>query len=332
MALFVAPGAEARGNLQKNRFGRWHQRDAPVDDREGEFAFQRLRQPFFTPHIWPTFEIQRGDQLFAIGSCFARGIEKALLARKMSVLSAAPEFATFETISSEVTGLGFTNKYNTFSILNELRWALDASCKFPEKSIVDLADGLCFDPHINQTLPMADRTETLRRRAIVTQVNARVASCRVMIITLGLVEVWRDIEADIVINTTPPPEAMSRYPGRYEFRVSNFSENLANLEQIHALLARFGHPDAQIVVTVSPVPLMATFTQQDIVVANTFSKSLLRTAAQEWAAAHPNVNYFPSYEMVLNSARDAAWLEDMRHVQGRLVNHIMDTFLKYYLV
>jgi len=332
MALYIALGREARSNVQQNRFGRWHRRDAPADDPKGEFAFQRLRQPFFTPCICPTFEIQPSDQLFAIGSCFARGIERALLARKMPVLSAAPEFASFETIGPEVTGLGFTNKYNTFSILNELRWALDPAAKFPEASIVDLAEGLCYDPHTNPTLPMADRGETLRRRSILTQVNARVASCRVLIMTLGLVEVWRDIEADIVINTTPPPEALARYPGRYEFQVSNFGENLANLDQIHALLQRFGHPDTQIIVTVSPVPLMATFTQQDVVVANAFSKSLLRTAAQEWAAAHSNVNYFPSYEMVVNSARDAAWLEDLRHVQGRLVNHIMDTFLKHYLV
>jgi hypothetical protein len=150
-------------------------------------------------------------------------------------------------------------------------------------------------------------------------------------VTLGLVEVWRDLDADTYLNTTPPPAAIASYPGRYEFYVSNFAENFANLERIHDLLRRFGHPDTKIIVTVSPVPLMVTFTQQDIIVANTYSKSLLRTAAQEWAAAHDNVHYFPSYEIVMNSARDAAWLEDLRHVQGRLVNHIMDIFLRHYL-
>jgi len=147
----------------------------------------------------------------------------------------------------------------------------------------------------------------------------------------GAAPLWRDLVADIFINTTPPGEAIKRYPGRYEFQVSNFAENFANLEEIHSLLGRFGHPQTQIVVTVSPVPLMATFTSEDIVLANTYSKSLLRTAAQEWAAAHANVHYFPSYEIVLNSARESAWLEDLRHVQGRLVNNIMDTFLGRYL-
>ena len=249
----------------------------------------------------------------------------------MSVLSAAPEFNSFQSITPDYSGLGFTNKYNTYAIRNELQWALDPSAKFPEQSIVDLPGGLCYDPHPNPTLPMADRAETLRRHSILTMVNARIAACRVVIITLGLVEVWRDLATGIFLNTTPPGEAKKCYPDRYEFQVSNFAENFNNLEKIHSLLRRFGHPDTQIVVTVSPVALMATFTRQDVVLANTYSKSLLRTVAQEWAAAHENVHYFPSYEIVLNSARDSAWLEDLRHVQGPLVNNIMGIFLEHYL-
>jgi GSCFA family protein len=87
----------------------------------------------------------------------------------------------------------------------------------------------------------------------------------------------------------------------------------------------------QIVVTVSPVPLMATFSGEDIVVANTYSKLLLRTVAQEWAEAHRNVHYFPSYEIVQNSDRVVTWEEDLRHVKGEVTNHIMELFLRHYL-
>ena len=52
---------------------------------------------------------------------------------------------------------------------------------------------------------------------------------------------------------------------------------------------------------------MNTFSTMDIVVANTWAKSLLRAVAQEWASAHPNVDYFPSYEIVQNSDRAAVW-------------------------
>jgi hypothetical protein len=69
----------------------------------------------------------------------------------------------------------------------------------------------------------------------------------------------------------------------------------------------------------------------DVVVANTYGKSLLRTVAQEWAAAHENVDYFPSYEIVQNSNRAAVWEADLRHVTGAAVQHIMDLFLRSYL-
>jgi hypothetical protein len=86
-----------------------------------------------------------------------------------------------------------------------------------------------------------------------------------------------------------------------------------------------------VIVTVSPVPLMNTFSTMDIVVANTWAKSLLRAVAQEWAAAHSNVDYFPSYEIMQNSDRFAVWEHDLRHVKGVGVQHIMKLFLRNYI-
>jgi hypothetical protein len=76
---------------------------------------------------------------------------------------------------------------------------------------------------------------------------------------------------------------------------------------------------------------MTTFSTMDVVVADTYAKSPLRMVAQEWAAAHDNVDYFPSYEIVLNSDRAAAWEPDLRHVRGVGAHHIMELFLKSYL-
>jgi hypothetical protein len=329
-STYIATTAIAQGNFH-HPYSRWHNKDAAPDQPGGTFAFQRLRQPLFTPGISPGFKLKHEDKLFAIGSCFARGIEKALVARKMNVLSAAPEFASFRTVSKDVTGLGFTNKYNTFSIHNELRWALDPQAECPRESIVDLGNGLFLDPHVNPSLPLADAEETWQRRSLIQLVNQRIAQCRVVIITLGLIEVWRDILTNTFLNSTPPLGVLQRYPDRYEFHVTDFFENLANLEAVHALLTRFGHPDVQFVVTVSPVPLMATFSTEDIVLANTYSKSLLRTVAQQWTATHQNVHYFPSYEIVLNSDRGSTWEQDLRHVKGKVANHIMDIFLNTYL-
>ena len=178
---------------------------------------------------------------------------------------------------------------------------------------------------------MVDRAATLERRRFIREVNARIRECRVVFITLGLVEVWYDTHAEVHLNTTPTPEMLRLFPKRYEVQVSDYPQNLQNMEALYGLLSEFGHKDLHMVVTTSPVPLQATFTGQDIVVANTYSKSTLRAVAQDFAARHHNVQYFPSYEMVMNSDRSSAWEPDYRHVQGPMVGHIMDLFIRNFV-
>jgi len=339
---YVVTAAEAMENYKRNTAGVWYNDDADRDDTAGKYAFQRLRHTWFAPRVDPKFKLRRNDKFYAIGSCFARGIESSLKRLNIEVESAAPEFAKLQPAKKQVSGLGFTNKYNTYSILNELRWSLDPDAIFPLESIVQLTNTTWYDPHTNPTLSFTGLEETLERRALIQAVARRIRDCRAVFVTLGLAEVWRDIEADVFVNCTPldvaytlkpdaSPPLPKPQPNRYEFHLTSFAENWANLEALHALLSQYGHPDVHILVTVSPVPLMNTFSSMDIVVANTWAKSLLRAVAQEWATAHKNVDYFPSYEIVQNSDRAVAWERDLRHVRGAGVQHIMELFLRDYI-
>ena len=328
---YVASAAEAVKNYRENPAATWYKDNTDPNDPGDKYAFQRLRQTCFTPHVVPKFKLCREDKFYAIGSCFARGIEKALAAQNVIVESAAPEFVKLQPANSETSGLGFTNKYNTYSILNELRWALDPEAEFPRDSIVPLTKTTWYDPHTNPTLSFVDLEETLQRRAVMQAVTKRITDCPGVIVALGLAEVWRDAKANVFVNRTPIPSLFKSDPDRYEFQLSNFVENWANLEATYELLTRYGHPDFHIIVTVSPVPLMNTFSTMDIVVANAWAKSLLRAVAQEWAMAHPNVDYFPSYEIVQNSDHAAVWEKDLRHVTGPAVQHIIKLFLRKYI-
>ncbi len=327
----VLSAADAVKNYATNQVRTWHKDNVDPDDLNGKYAFQRLRQTWFTPQVVPKFKLRRDDKFFAIGSCFARGLEHCLQKNGIAVESAAPEFSKLQPANRETSGLGFTNKYNTYSILNELRWALDPEAEFPRDSIVPLTKTTWFDPHTNPTLAFVDLEETLQRRTLMQTVTKRITDCRGVIVTLGLAEVWRDTKANVFVNRTPIPSLFKSDPDRYEFQLSSFADNWANLEATYELLTRYGHPDFHIVVTVSPVPLMNTFSTMDIVVANAWAKSLLRAVAQEWAMAHANVDYFPSYEIVQNSDRAAVWEKDLRHVTGPAVQHIMQLFLRKYI-
>src|SRR5215475_224616 len=99
--------AQAKRNFL-SPYSRWHRKDAPPNELNGTLACQRLREPLFSPAISPGFKIAREDKIFAIGSCFARGVELALINEKMDVLSKAAEFDSFPTLNGELA-LGFTN-------------------------------------------------------------------------------------------------------------------------------------------------------------------------------------------------------------------------------
>jgi hypothetical protein len=303
-----------------------------IDENTNDFACDKIRYDrVFRPTIAPSFKISKDWNVYAIGSCFARGVEKALVRDGFNVLSAAKEFDKFETANTSVEPLGFTNKYTTYSILNEIKWALIPGVSCPQESVVDLNDEISIDPHINPTLKFCDRAETLKRREIISTIQRKIKDCQLVVLTLGLVECWKDNVCDVYLNMTPTKDMMDMFPGRYSLHVIGYEENKANLDQIYRILMEYGHPDLHILLTVSPVPLLATFTGRDVVIANTFSKSVLRTVAEEWAADKVNVNYFPSYEIVCNSQRDVAWQDDLRHVKAEAVNSIMDQLKRCYV-
>src|SRR5207249_7372427 len=96
------------------------------------------------------------------------------------------------------------------------------------------------DPHTTPTLDFVGLEETLERRALIQAVTKRIQSCRAVIVTLGLAEVWRDVHADVFVNCTPIPSLFKTQPHRYEFHLTNFAENWANLEAIYRLLSHCG--------------------------------------------------------------------------------------------
>ena len=91
-SLYVATAAEAMKNYATNKARTWSKDGVEAEDLDGKYAFQRLRQTWFTPHFEPKFKLRRADKFYAIGSCFARGLEQSLAARNIAVESAAPEF------------------------------------------------------------------------------------------------------------------------------------------------------------------------------------------------------------------------------------------------
>lgn len=159
------------------------------------------------------------------------------------------------------------------------------------------------------------KAETLFRRA------------EVIVITMGLIEGWVSKATGMHYRQLPPFDVFPSLDP--VFSRATVSEILADLERTYALIRE--HTKAQLVITVSPVPLHTTFTDKDIRIANSESKGRLRAAVSEFVDRHPEVVYFPSYEMVVTAERQSDFmLEDGRHVSRRGVEYILSRFLRQF--
>jgi GSCFA family len=84
--------------------------------------------------------------------------------------------------------------------------------------------------------------------------------------------------------------------------------------------------------TVSPVPLVATYEDRHVLVSTTYSKSVLRVAAETLSHSQAGVAYFPSYEIITGPhARGSFLEEDLREVKAEAVAHVMSIFARHYL-
>ena len=301
-------------------------RKYPSPERDGERLY-----PLATPNCSPSFQIKPEDTIFAIGSCFARNVEKSLESVGKRVLSR--EFELGAIGESLGDAANFFNKYSIQSVTNEIRWALERET-FPG---ADLFYGIGKGSYIDCQLGIAKLDfpidEILAFRHQYLDAMMQVATADVVILTLGYVETWYDCKLGLYLNVAPPTSMMKEEPSRFEFRVLSYSDVLEGLNDFYNLLQKHRKNDQKMLFTVSPVPLLSTFRDMDVLVANAYSKSVQRAALDEFLLNKTGADYFPSYEFVTLSNPSVAWSRgDYRHVSPDVVNRIMANVLSNYVV
>jgi len=149
-----------------------------------------------------------------------------------------------------------------------------------------------------------------------------VSEATVVLITLGLSEVWYDHEAGCYLNLMPPVKQLRGDAGRYELHLLSFAETEGHLRRALQLL-RSSPNSPRVLLTVSPIPLHNSFRAGDVFLSNAYSKSVLRTAVEAVRFDMTGVDYFPSYEMATLSDHRAVWGDaDFRHVDRKFVTVI----------
>jgi GSCFA family len=213
-------------------------------------------------------------------------------------------------------------------MLQELRRA-KADTAGIDTCLVDAGDDEVVDMQLFAAPPVTRSRGAQRRHEVVTLFQRAFAS-DIAIVTLGQVEAWWDAAGDQYCNQMPTGRVIDSNPDRFYFRELTLDEIVACVSETCELLCT-GDRLARIILTVSPVPISRAWEADDALTGYVHAKSVLRVAAEAVASSFPQVDYFPSYDIVALSDRSVVFAADRMHIRQPVVDHIAERMISSYV-
>ncbi len=287
------------------------------------------------------------DKIATAGSCFAQHISRYMRAENYNVLDLEPSpqwIASTGTSSLDHTSLDqktaqkfgyrmysarFGNIYTVHQLLQLLQEAFDIW--HPKEAIWE-KDGRYFDalrPSVEPRGLDSKAEVEIHRKAHLAKVRAMFLSMDVFVFTLGLTEAWVHKSSGTIYPTAPGTIAGSFDSDVFAFKNFGFVEIMDAFVEFEKLLRKVRKTSSpvRILLTVSPVPLTATAANRHVLQSTIYSKSVLRAVTGELEEKFPNIDYFPSFEIVTNPAsRGIFYNENLRTVRDEGVEIVMKHF------
>jgi len=247
-------------------------------------------------------KIDLKSSIVTIGSCFAQNIYSALNADKFKVYH-----NPFGTLYNPVSISQLLNaSINNLKLDKSLFITRDSRTvhyqyhsDFNGHSVVDLQN--LYEQYNNA-------------------LKSKLANGNVLIITLGTASIFQHTQYDVIVANC------HKQPSRL------FERGILSIDQIkEALINSFNslfklNSSIRVILTVSPVRHI-----RDNLVKNSLSKSRLISASHELSSDYDLVEYFPSYEIMIDDLRDYRYYkQDMLHPNEAAIEYIYHIFQQRY--
>lgn len=284
------------------------------------------------------FKIDRLTKLATAGSCFAQHIARYLSISGYNyfVTERGPEFIDRYDINiRKLYNYGvFSARFGNIYTIRQLRQLFDrAFGRFePEDSYWEQG-GRFIDPlrpHI-QPNGFASLRELEADRAFhLSAVRRMFKELDVFVFTMGLTEAFCS-QVDGAVYPVCPGCGAGVFDARlHQFVNFDYESIMEDMKYFLANLAVVNKA-ARVIITVSPVPLIATAEDRHVIQSTVYSKSVLRAVAGRVADIYENVSYFPSFDLIAGHASGGAYFEDdMRNVREDGVRHAMRMFFRHF--
>lgn len=236
--------------------------------------------------------------IFLIGSCFSDNIGKKL-----------HEFKFDASVNP------FGTVYNPYSINKLLTYAIDGN--YPDESSYLVYEELHanYDFHSSFSALSAERVKK-HIESEIDKASKFLKTAHTLVITWGTSYVYeRNDTQEIVSNCHKLPAE------RFTKKLLTQKQIIDSFDDLYKKLKDF-NKDLNIVLTVSPVRHI-----KDSLPKNSVSKSILRISCETLTEQYDNVNYFPTYEFMMDDLRDYRFYEaDMIHPSEVAKDYLWNCF------
>jgi hypothetical protein len=247
--------------------------------------------------------VDYNSKVISIGSCFAENMAEKF------------DYFKFQNVTNP-----FGIIFNSVSIEKIIQRAVQEKW-FTEKDVFFHNERWhCFEVHSD--LSNSDREELLETlNKAISETNKKLKEATHVIITYGTSWIYRNIDSnEIVANCHKVPQKQF---SKELLSVDVIHKNIQNtIDLIHTL-----NTDINFIFTISPVRHI-----KDGFIENQLSKSHLFTALHKIINHQPTINYFPSYEIMMDELRDYRfYAEDMLHPNQVAIDFIWHKFSENYI-
>jgi len=279
----------------------------------------------------PKWKFDLGADRFATaGSCFAQHFARELRKAGGLYVESEPRHPLIPETAGHGYGL-FSARYGNIYTVRQLRELLEQAfgarpCvedEFRDKT------GRWIDLLRMRAIPdgFSSREECLLDRQYhLGRVRALFEMCDVFVFTLGLTECWENTELGACYPICPGVIDGAFRPEAHRFVNSGYEECLRDMQRSIELI-RQANPNIRILLTVSPVMLVATYEARGALQSSIASKAILRAVADRCVRDYDCVDYFPSYDIIAGpQSAGRFYQDDRRDVTQEGVELVMGVF------
>lgn len=289
------------------------------------------------PLVRTPFKISREDKVATGGSCFAQEIAQRLQKSGFHYYLAEEPPAGMSAQEAErrnysMYSCRYGNLYTTAQFLQLLDRAYG---RFrPELDFwVRPEDGRFVDPFRPRIEPDGFASvEEMRadRERHFAAVRHMVETMDVFVFTLGHTETWRHKKDGAILQLAPGVAGGEWSPEAYEFYNMTVSEVIRDFLAAVDIVREL-NPTVRIVLSVSPVGIIATYEDRHVIESNSAVKAILRAAADEIGRVRPGIAYFPSYDLATVSPNVSRFYrDDTRRITSRGIDQTMRVFFEHF--